>query len=218
MAGARDHVAPLRLLAAGDSRRLVAERLAAAHHRHVELAPQHPRRRPLHELLGGGATDARVVLVGRIDAQPFREETDRIVVGPAEAVHHLQALGGRQHGIGAAGRSGIGGRRTAHRLPHGERFGDRLVAAPPGVLGDADEAGRAGIDGRVIEGRRAPGDGAGQDALATASPATFTSPSAFDSEHSRSISCSPSSLRLPLTTTREVSTSPGHVCLVKRTL
>ena len=53
---------------------------------------------------------------------------------------------------------------------------------------------------------------------ATADPATLTSPFSLASSTSRSTRFSPLSLRFPVTAIFDVSFSPGHVCLVNRTL
>jgi hypothetical protein len=53
---------------------------------------------------------------------------------------------------------------------------------------------------------------------ATAVPVTFVSPSPFTTEHSRSMRCSLPSSYFLATVIRVLSSSPGQVCFVKRTL
>ena len=140
-------VRPLRLLARLLQTADGGQRLGAGEQGQVEVARSDLTGGFARQRLGDRAADARVVPPARRCADPRGQPGHGVVVLPRLRVDDVDALERAEDGgrIGSAVRGGV----TGHLLPHVERFGCavRRVGLVPGVAGDADDAGGAGVGG-----------------------------------------------------------------------
>lgn len=137
-------VAPVRLVPRLLQASFRGQGLTAADNPDIDLAGQDALREVGDQDLGRGPADPAVVAVAGLATEGRGQPAGGVVVGPALAVDDLEALdGGQQVGAGP----GVGRRGAGRLLPQGQRLGPGAVADLGTDLGDADDAGGAGVDG-----------------------------------------------------------------------